>query len=88
MPRCLRCQGCLHLDREPFTEAVDIACWNCGWRKRLVEPAVVALEEALRWTTTLCGRCHEAPVMPYHALCAACRGHQKDASHGPQWRVA
>lgn len=67
MNRCLRCQGCLVYNYE------DWYCINCGAHPQNtpVNPPIM-VDEARRWLSILCGKCHVRNAVRGHDTCRAC----------------
>ena len=72
LPRCIRCTGCLIIERIPFTTLRDIRCIACGWRAP-IEPLVATVPMADRLAKTLCNGCHDRPVVVGYEYCQFCK---------------
>lgn len=68
---CQRCQGFLHTDLD------GTRCLNCG--HYLVEPDAppIVVEEARRWESVLCAKCHDSSAVRGHVLCRGCWNKKK-----------
>lgn len=69
--RCPKCTGCI------IDSYDDRYCINCAMRFHAPDAPPIVIEEAWRWLSVLCAKCHDRSAIRGHVLCRGCWNKKK-----------